>query len=136
MFSFCQAEKQEYIDSILKNVHFLGNKVSKKLESCLFFVDSMTIIIFQPVRVTYSSDYFQELYEFAVKLIKSGDAYVCHQTKEQVYPSQIRKCITFCDLHDLQVKASRDVLRQVIACALVLTILNPKQYVCSYLSSS
>jgi glutaminyl-tRNA synthetase len=40
----------------------------------------------QPVRVTYSSDYFPELYDFAVQLIKSGHAYVCHQTKEQVNP--------------------------------------------------
>jgi glutamyl/glutaminyl-tRNA synthetase len=38
----------------------------------------------EPVRTTYSSDYFQELYEFALQLIKTGDAYVCHQTKDQV----------------------------------------------------
>mmetsp|Transcript_55867 Transcript_55867/g.147698 ORF Transcript_55867/g.147698 Transcript_55867/m.147698 type:complete len:215 (+) Transcript_55867:422-1066(+) len=67
-----EAEKQEYIDSILASVAFLGNK---------------------PVKTTYSSDYFQELYDLAVQLIKSGHAYVCHQTKEQV-------------------KASRDALRQ------------------------
>mmetsp|Transcript_58856 Transcript_58856/g.139034 ORF Transcript_58856/g.139034 Transcript_58856/m.139034 type:complete len:703 (+) Transcript_58856:71-2179(+) len=58
-----EAEKQEYIDSILSNVHWLGNK---------------------PCRVTYSSDYFQQLYDFAVQLIKQGDAYVCHQTKDQL----------------------------------------------------
>jgi glutamyl/glutaminyl-tRNA synthetase len=61
------AEKQEYIDSILKNVQWLGN---------------------QPVRVTFSSDYFEQLYEFAVELIKQGDVYVCHQTKEQVKHSR------------------------------------------------
>jgi hypothetical protein len=38
----------------------------------------------EPVSVTYSSDYFQQLYEYALQLIKSGDAYVCHQTKDQV----------------------------------------------------
>ena len=58
-----EAEKQEYVDSILSNVDWLGNK---------------------PCRVTYSSNYFQELYEFAVQLIKQGDAYVCHQSKEEL----------------------------------------------------
>jgi len=67
-----EAEKQEYIDSILANVKWLGN---------------------EPVRVTYSSDYFQELYDLAVQLTKDGKAYVCHQTKEEV-------------------KKSRDIIRQ------------------------
>ncbi|KFB45505.1 AGAP010267-PA-like protein [Anopheles sinensis] len=39
---------------------------------------------YKPFKVTYSSDYFQQLYEFAVKLIKKGMAYVCHQTAEQM----------------------------------------------------
>lgn len=30
-------------------------------------------------KITYSSDYFEELYQFAVQLIKTGNAYVCHQ---------------------------------------------------------
>ena len=49
------AEKQEYIDSILKNVRWLGN---------------------EPVKITYSSDYFDQLYQFAIQLIKQGDVYV------------------------------------------------------------
>ena len=70
-------------------------------------------MVLQPVRVTYSSDYFPELYEFAVQLIKSGHAYVCHQTKEQVErPIPEAECCNT-DLRGLQVKASRDVLRQV-----------------------
>ena len=36
------------------------------------------------MQVTYSSDYFQELYDLAVKLIKSGNAFVCHQTAEEI----------------------------------------------------
>jgi glutamyl/glutaminyl-tRNA synthetase len=36
------------------------------------------------LQVTYSSDYFRELYELAVKLIKSGNAFVCHQTAEEI----------------------------------------------------
>ena len=33
----------------------------------------------KPWKITYSSDYFQELYDFAVQMIKNGHAYVCHQ---------------------------------------------------------
>jgi len=36
------------------------------------------------VQVTYSSDYFTELYNFAIQLIKSGNAYVDHQTAEEI----------------------------------------------------
>ena len=33
-----------------------------------------------PWKITYSSDYFEQLYELAIKLIKKGCAFVCHQT--------------------------------------------------------
>jgi len=56
-------EKQEFIDSIVENVKWMG---------------------FHPWKVTFSSDYFRELYEFAIKMIKNGDAYVCHQSPEQM----------------------------------------------------
>ena len=36
--------------------------------------------------MTYSSDYFGQLHEFAVKLIKLGKAYVCHQGKLKLLP--------------------------------------------------
>ena len=61
------AEKQEYIDSILSSVSWLGHR---------------------PFKVTYSSDYFGQLHEFAVKLIKLGKAYVCHQAKAEVTASR------------------------------------------------
>lgn len=38
----------------------------------------------EPWKVTHTSDYFQELYDLAVKLIKSNLAYVCHQTEQEV----------------------------------------------------
>jgi glutamyl/glutaminyl-tRNA synthetase len=38
----------------------------------------------QPNPVTFTSDYFPELYEFAVELIRRGKAYVCHQTKDEI----------------------------------------------------
>ena len=56
-------ENQEFIDHIKKNVAWLGQT---------------------PWKVTASSDYFQELYEMAVELIKKDKAYVCHQTAEQM----------------------------------------------------
>ena len=58
-----EAEKQEYIDHIKEIVSWLG---------------------WHPWKVTHSADYFEELYELAVKLIKSGHAYVCHQTAEEI----------------------------------------------------
>ena len=61
------AEKQEYIDSIISSVKWLGH---------------------EPAATTYSSDYFDKLYEFAVDLIKSGNAYVCFQNKEQTFNSR------------------------------------------------
>ena len=61
------AEKQEYIDSILSSVKWLGH---------------------EPAKVTYSSDYFDTLHELAVELIKRGKAYVCHQTKEETAASR------------------------------------------------
>ncbi len=42
----------------------------------------------RPTRVTHSSDYFDQLYDLAVELIKRGKAYVCHQTKEEMEVSK------------------------------------------------
>ncbi|KAG4969894.1 hypothetical protein JHK82_035589 [Glycine max] len=53
-----EAEKKEYIDHIEIIVQWMGWK---------------------PFKITYTSDYFQELYELAVELIKKGHAYVDHQ---------------------------------------------------------
>ncbi|MGO4881637.1 MAG: glutamine--tRNA ligase/YqeY domain fusion protein [Bryobacteraceae bacterium] len=57
-------EETEYVDSIIKDVRWLGGD----FEGRLF----------------YASDYFDQLYEWAVQLIKSGDAYVCDLTADQV----------------------------------------------------
>ena len=51
-----EAEKQEYIDSIANDVKWMGYK---------------------PAMVTYASDNFQKLYDFAEQLIKKNLAYVC-----------------------------------------------------------
>lgn len=58
-----EAEEQVYFDSILRCVKWLG---------------------FEPWKITYSSDYFDQLYALAEKLITSGYAYVDHSTAEEV----------------------------------------------------
>jgi glutaminyl-tRNA synthetase len=58
-----EKESIEYIDNIIDNVKWLG---------------------YTPHAVTYSSDYFPTLYEYAIKLIKKGKAFVCHQPKEEM----------------------------------------------------
>ncbi len=57
-------EDVEYVDSIKEDIRWLG-----------FDWDS---------REFYASDYFEELYEFAVQLIKKGKAYVDDQSAEKV----------------------------------------------------
>jgi len=58
-----EAEDQIYFDSIKRCVKWLGYK---------------------PWKITYSSDYFDRLYELAEQLIKTGYGYVDHSTPEQV----------------------------------------------------
>ena len=57
-------EETEYVDSIIEDVRWLG-------------VD-------WDDRLFYASDYFDQLYEWAVELIKTGKAYVCDLTAEQM----------------------------------------------------
>jgi len=56
-------ENQEYVDSIKKDVNWLGFEWSN-----LFF----------------ASDYFEQLYQYAIQLIEMNKAYVCHLNAEQV----------------------------------------------------
>lgn len=39
---------------------------------------------YEPYKITYASDNFGQLYEWAVELIKRGGAYVCHQRYEEI----------------------------------------------------
>jgi len=56
-------EELEYVESIIEDVHWLG---------------------FTPDGIYYASDYFQQLHDWAVQLIKAGKAYVCDLTSEEV----------------------------------------------------
>lgn len=57
-------EEQEYIDSIIQDVRWLGFDWEDRL--------------------FYASDYFGQLYEWAVQLIKAGKAYVDHLTADEI----------------------------------------------------
>ncbi|POS03009.1 glutamine--tRNA ligase/YqeY domain fusion protein [Flavobacterium croceum] len=56
-------EEQEYVDAIKRDVQWLG---------------------FQWEKECYASDYFQQLYDWAVELIKKGKAYVDNQSSEEM----------------------------------------------------
>jgi len=65
-------EDTEYVDSIMEDVHWLG-----------FDWDD---------RLYYASDYFDQLYEWAVKMINDGKAYVDDLTAEEI--SEYRGTVT------------------------------------------
>ncbi len=56
-------ESQEYVDSIQRDVRWLG---------------------FQWDNLFYASDYFQQLYDWSVQLIRQGHAFVCDLNAEQM----------------------------------------------------
>jgi glutaminyl-tRNA synthetase len=56
-------EEQEYVESIMHDVRWLGFQWAD--------------------RVYYASDYFEQLYGWAVQLIRAGKAYVCDLTADQ-----------------------------------------------------
>jgi len=56
-------EETEYVDSIIEDVKWLGGNYAG---------------------IFYASDYFEQLYQWAVQLIRSGKAYVCDLSAEQI----------------------------------------------------
>jgi glutaminyl-tRNA synthetase len=57
-------EETEYVDSIIENVRWLGFDWEDRL--------------------FYASDYFGQLYQWAVQMIKDGKAYVCDLTADEI----------------------------------------------------
>lgn len=57
-------EKMEFVESIIEDVKWIGGD----------FED----------RLFYASDYFEQMYEGAIKLIKKGKAYVCDLSPEEI----------------------------------------------------
>ncbi|TFK82061.1 glutaminyl-tRNA synthetase [Polyporus arcularius HHB13444] len=62
-----EAEEGRYFESILETVRWLG---------------------YEPWKITYSSDYFDKLYELAVELIRRDKGYVCHCTAEEIFANR------------------------------------------------
>jgi glutaminyl-tRNA synthetase len=60
-------ESMEFVESIIHDIRWLGFDWEDRL--------------------FYASDYFEKLYQFAIELIKSGNAYVC-----SLSPDEIREC--------------------------------------------
>ncbi|MCX8118373.1 MAG: glutamine--tRNA ligase/YqeY domain fusion protein [Desulfobacterota bacterium] len=57
-------ESQEYVDAIIRDVRWLGFDWEDRL--------------------FYASDYYEQLYQYAVQLIKEGKAYVCSLSPEEI----------------------------------------------------
>ncbi|HLF00995.1 MAG TPA: glutamate--tRNA ligase family protein, partial [Anaerolineales bacterium] len=57
-------EEQEYVDMIMADIRWLGYDWEDRLY--------------------YASDYFEQLYEFAIRLIKKGAAYVCDLSPDEM----------------------------------------------------
>ncbi len=57
-------EDEEYVDAIKEDIHWLGYDWED--------------------RFYFASDYFEEMYQFAVELIRAGKAYVCQLTPEEM----------------------------------------------------
>ena len=56
-------EDSEFVDAIIKDIEWLG---------------------YHPAKVLFGSDYFDETYNLAIKLIKKGLAYVCDLSQEEI----------------------------------------------------
>jgi len=59
-----EKEEQEYVNSIMDNVRWLGWNWQDRLY--------------------FASDYFEQMYQYAIQLVKSGKAYVCDLNADQV----------------------------------------------------
>jgi glutaminyl-tRNA synthetase len=59
-----EKEEQEYVDSIIEDVKWLGADFGNRL--------------------LYASDYFNQMYEYAIDLIKKGKAYICDLNADQI----------------------------------------------------
>ncbi len=65
-------EEQEYVESIVRDIRWLGARWPGMSDA-----DPLAGVLF-------ASDYFEQMYKWAVELIRKGQAYVCDLTGEQV----------------------------------------------------
>ncbi len=90
-------EEQEYIDSIIEDIHWLG----ADWEDRLF----------------YASDYFEQLYEWAEQLVKDGKAYVDDLSAEEIrqYRGTLTEPGRNSPYRDRSVEENLDLLRRMRA---------------------
>ena len=88
-------EEQEYVDSIKEDVSWLGFDWED--------------------REFYASDYFEQLYDFAVFLIRKGRAYVCDMTAEEISASRGTPAVAgkLSPWRDRPVEESLDLFRRM-----------------------
>lgn len=60
------------------------NPAAEKVEYIEAIEEMVTWMTHKPTRITFSSDYFEQLFDLAIELIRRGKAYVCHQTGDEI----------------------------------------------------
>ncbi len=90
-------EDVEYVDSIIEDIHWLGFDWGDRLY--------------------YASDYFEQLYEYAIDLIEKGKAYVCDLSPEEIreYRGTLTKPGKNSPYRDRSVKENLDLFRRMRA---------------------
>jgi len=90
-----ETEDMEYVEAIKRDVHWLDFDWSGHLN--------------------HASDYFEKLYEFAVSLIKTGKAYVCSLTEEQIreYRGTFTKLGTNSPFRDRTIEENLDLFERM-----------------------
>ena len=90
-------EEQEYIDAIIEDVRWLGFNWEERL--------------------FYASDYFEQMYAFALQLIKKGKAYVDDLTSEEIraYRGALTKPGTESPFRDRSVEENLDLFERMRA---------------------
>jgi glutaminyl-tRNA synthetase len=90
-----EKEEQEYVDSIIDTVRWLGFDWED--------------------RVFYASDYFDQIYAWACQLIRAGKAYVCDLTAEEVrkYRGTLTEPGTHSPYRDRNVEESLDLFERM-----------------------
>jgi glutaminyl-tRNA synthetase len=96
--NFGLKEEVEYVDSIIEDVRWLGGEWEDRL--------------------FYASDYFDELYEFAVQLVKAGKAYVDHLSAEEIreYRGTLTEPGKESPYRDRSVEENRDLFERMKKC--------------------
>ena len=88
-------EEVEYVDSIKEDIRWLGFNWEDRLY--------------------YASDYFEQLYEYAVQLIKKGKAYVCELDADQIreYRGTLKEPGRNSPYRDRSVEENLDLFRRM-----------------------